>query len=362
MLCSCDGDVRFDAIANAGSWSSGGLAVPISGSGRGDVIRSRQNLIDGAARHRPRVSVVLPTYARPGLVAVALATAQAQTYGDWELLIVDDNGRGSHDQRRTEEAVRRATDDPRVVYLVRAMNGGGGAARNTGIEHARGELVAFLDDDDRWHVSKLEVQVACFDASPTDVVLVYGAYRTVGSDGTVKTFTPPSVLYGLTDLLRGNPIGTTSLVLCRREALIAVGGFDDRLRARQDIDLYVRLAKHHPFAFVEQVLVDKVEHEGDSITKDHGAILESFEIFYRKFRSDFDGDRDAHHAYLYRFGEKALRAGRHAEARSLLWRAWRLRPSAIRALALSLVAFRPLMVRYRRWRRPRTAPQPAHER
>ena len=292
------------------------------------------------------------------MVGVAVETVRAQTFGDWELVIVDDNGAGTDAQRRTEAALRGATDDERVAYVVREVNGGGGAARNTGIEHARGEFVAFLDDDDRWHPTKLALQTACFDASSPDVALVYGAYRTVAANGAVKTFVPAPATYGLSDLLRENSIGTTSLVMCRRAALVDVGGFDEHLRARQDVDLYVRLVRQYGLAFVDQVLVDKYEGDDGSITNDHGAILDAFGRFHAKYRTEFARDRSAHHVFLYRYGEKALRAGRYEAARSLLRGAWRLRPWTLRALMLSVLAYGPVLLRYRSLRRARPSRAP----
>ncbi len=304
---------------------------------------------------RPRVSVVLPTYGRSDMLALAIATVAQQSFRDWELLVIDDNGRGSEEQRRSEAVVRARASDPRVRYVARERNGGAGASRNEGIALARGEFVAFLDDDDVWYPTKLSAQVACFDASPSDVALVYGAYRRATVGLAPKLFQPVPARRVRARLLSHNVIGTTSLVLCRRSALIDVGGFDEQLPARQDVDLYFRLAGRYPFAVAEGVLVDKVEHAGDTITKNADSVLRGHAMFYSKHRGAFLDDRNAHHAFLYSYGEKALRAGRFADARGLLRRAWTLRPKAVRALVLATVAFRPWMPWYQRARRSMAA-------
>src|SRR4051812_1322910 len=90
----------------------------------------------------PVVSVILPTYNRAGLVTRAIDSVVRQTFECWELLVVDDAS-----QDDTERVVAQY-DDARVRYIRRPVNGGVSAAQNTGIDHARGELVAFLHSDD----------------------------------------------------------------------------------------------------------------------------------------------------------------------------------------------------------------------
>lgn len=104
------------------------------------------------------VSVVIPTYNRAELLSRAIDSVLAQTYDDFELLVVDD---GSTDDT---EAVVTAYDDDRVRYLAHETNRGANPARNTGIEAAEGEFVAFLDSDDEWRPRKLEAQLDRLEA------------------------------------------------------------------------------------------------------------------------------------------------------------------------------------------------------
>src|SRR3954469_12256948 len=99
----------------------------------------------------PEVSVVIPAYNAAQTVGAAVDSVLAQTFGDFELIVVDD---GSRDD--TAEVVR-ARKDPRV-NCVRTENGGVSAARNRGLDLAAGSLVAFLDADDAWQPAKLERQ------------------------------------------------------------------------------------------------------------------------------------------------------------------------------------------------------------
>ena len=116
--------------------------------------------------HSPTVTVVIPTYNRANLLGRSIRSVIGQTYGDFELIIVDD---GSTDS--TAE-IAASFDDERVKYIRREQNGGVGAARNTGIKAAIGKFVAFNDHDDEWLPDKLERQMKIFKTLPSHVGVV----------------------------------------------------------------------------------------------------------------------------------------------------------------------------------------------
>ncbi len=296
-------------------------------------------------RREPLVSVVLPTYRRPDLLERALATVTGQTLEDWELLVVDDNGAGTRAQRDTETVVRSLASDARVVYVAHEVNRGACAARNTGIARARGRYVAFLDDDDAWYPDKLRLQVERFASADPDVALVYGSFHRVDEDGATRLVHADGSAHVGRNLLLRNGIGTTSLVMCRRTALLEVDGFDERLPSMQDYDLYMRLAQRFPFAWVEEPLLEKHRHEG-SIGNDFDGIVRANALFYEKHHEKYEGDRVVHHHRLRWFAHQALRAGQVGLARSLLWRAWRQRPGDVVSLGLALVVNAPMLNAY----------------
>lgn len=293
----------------------------------------------GPASSEATVSIVLPTYRRPDLLERAMATVFAQTFTRWELLVIDDNGEGTPDQLRTEVVVRSKADS-RLKYVVNTTNMGGGAARNAGIARARGEFVAFIDDDDAWEPEKLEAQLERFASVREDVALVYCRSRVV-DESTGRTWLWPTdgTSHSTLDLLRKNTVGSTSLVLCRRSALVAVGGFDERLSARQDIDLYVRLSQRYTFAFLDRVLNTGYRHEGASIGKDLTGTIRAQELFLEKYREAIESDAMVHHYCLVALGKNYVLQGRYPEARRILSRAWRLRPFDRRGLVQLVLAF-----------------------
>jgi glycosyltransferase involved in cell wall biosynthesis len=134
----------------------------------------------------PSISIILPTYNRAAFLPTAFASIEAQTFRDWELIIVDD---GSTDGTRAAVDSLPASTRERLRYVYRE-NGGAYAARNTGLDHARGELIAFFDSDDEWLPHHLHDCQRALARHP-DVDWVYGASRLV-DDATGAVLSPSS--------------------------------------------------------------------------------------------------------------------------------------------------------------------------
>jgi glycosyltransferase involved in cell wall biosynthesis len=189
----------------------------------------------------PRVSVVIPTYNHAAFVRETLDSVFAQTYRDFEIVVIND---GSPDN--TEEVLKELIDGHRVAY-VRQENAGQAAARNAGLKMAKGEYIAFLDDDDVWPADKLEWQAARLDEEP-EAVLVYGLLKRVGSevpDLPEETSAPEGWLADR--FRRSNWIMSPGQTLIRAEPLREIGGFDVSLPGADDWDLYIRLAERGKF-------------------------------------------------------------------------------------------------------------------
>ena len=181
------------------------------------------------------VSVVIPTFQRRRSVVEAVRSALAQTHGDVEVIVVDD---GSTDG--TAAAVDAM--DARVK-VIRRPNGGPAAARNTGLRQASAPVIAFLDSDDRWHPRHLE-EVLGLLASHPDTVLACTGGATSGEDFLNR---PAGLVHAAPAVLLGGLLYTSAVVV-KRDAVEAVGGFDERLRVFEDSDLWWRLALEGPFA------------------------------------------------------------------------------------------------------------------
>ncbi|HVN85717.1 MAG TPA: glycosyltransferase family A protein [Candidatus Binatia bacterium] len=201
----------------------------------------------------PKVSVVLPTYNRAALLDRSIMTVLAQTYDDFELLVIDD---GSTDD--THAVVQRFTDQRLRCHRLDS-NVGPGAARNVGIRAARGEFVAFQDSDDEWTPDKLERQMAAFARAAAAVGVIYSDMSLVRDDGTVVYHPSPSVTSGravdpATGFYQVYMLGIVGVVV-RTECLLQVGGFDEQLPAFEDLELLTRLAQRYEFIHIPQSLV-----------------------------------------------------------------------------------------------------------
>jgi glycosyltransferase involved in cell wall biosynthesis len=227
----------------------------------------------------PAVSVVLPTHNRAPLLGRAIRSVLRQSYGDFELVVVDD---GSADE--TAEVVA-SFDDPRVRYVRLARNAGAGAARNVGIKAARGRFLAFQDSDDEWLPSKLAKQMAAFERGPAGLGVVYSDMQRVWGDGTTSYFAAPDVLPGR---LVGGParfyqvcdLGVQSTVI-RREWLDAAGHFNEELPALEDLEMFIRLSRLCAFERLREPLVRYYDTEG--ISKDRYAKWVSRKIILRLY-------------------------------------------------------------------------------
>lgn len=214
----------------------------------------------------PEVSVVIPTYNSARYVIEAVNSVLAQTYQDFEVLVIDD---GSTDET---EAVMRRYQAP--VRYIRQPNGGVAVARNRGITESRGRYVAFLDADDTWLPHKLERQLAALQGQP-NYRACYAAFAVVDASlnplGISRSQRQASALEDL--LLRGNIIGSICTVLCERALFELVGGFDPALSQCADWDMWVRLAAQTEFLYLDEPLVTYRQH-GTNMSR-NAPLLES---------------------------------------------------------------------------------------
>jgi glycosyltransferase involved in cell wall biosynthesis len=204
----------------------------------------------------PKVSVIIPTYNSASYVVEAVDSVLAQTYQDFEILVIDD---GSTDN--TADVIKKY--DGRVRYIPQ-HNGGVAAARNNGIAESKGEYIAFLDADDTWFPSKLELQMAAI-AERADARLCYSAFLSVTADlkpiGIRRSERWGTALEDL--LLHGNVIGSICTVIAEASLLKSSGGFDRALSQCADWDMWVRLAAKSEFAYIDEPLVTYRQHDSN---------------------------------------------------------------------------------------------------
>jgi glycosyltransferase involved in cell wall biosynthesis len=216
----------------------------------------------------PLVSVIIPTYNRADLVRQALASVQAQTYRDFEIVVVDDGG--------TDGAFEVLSAWQELRVLRHAGRRGVSAARNTGVAAARGEWLAFLDSDDLWLPDKLARQILWLEGQPellicqTDETWVRRGVR-VNQPLSHRKVAGRIFLPSLQRCMI-----SPSAVMLHRRLLEDHGGFDETLPAAEDYDLWLRLTWRYEVGLIDEPLVIKRGGHPDQLSRQWG--LDRFRI------------------------------------------------------------------------------------
>lgn len=289
-----------------------------------------------ASLTRKTVTIVLPTHNRCHLISRAIRSVLDQTYGDWELLIVDD---GSTDG--TGDVVR-GFSDPRIHYVRNGEPSGPSNARNIGIGAASPDTgyIGFLDDDDEWLPGKLESQLRVFETSPLRPVAVgCGRIDHSGDDPVVHIPVHRGDVFE--DLLARRVRGYgAQLILVRREPGSADVLFDPNIHCLEDAEYGMRLAKRGAFDFVPEALVRVYRDDDGPHAWNPQAAVRGYEQLGVKYRDDLVRRPWVSSYYNVCMARDLARLGRMRECRDCL-RAGRDLGShePVRLLAWQLASF-----------------------
>ncbi len=254
---------------------------------------------------RPLISVIIPTYNHEDFISKAIDSVLDQTYKDLEIIVVDD---GSTDN--TRYVIKKY--DEKVKYIFQA-NRGLASARNTGILASKGEFIAFLDADDIWLPSKLELQIELMlKAGSIGAVGCAGYFldrreRIIGRFGVQNRTSKEKLLNKLSTNNIVNAGG--SAILVRRECFEKVGLFDEGLTAVEDWDMWLRIAVLYEIKFVQERLVKiRMRSESMSAPKNAGIMLQNeLKVLNRFFSTDAMKNRWAlkTRSFSYRYSRAA---------------------------------------------------------
>jgi glycosyltransferase involved in cell wall biosynthesis len=217
----------------------------------------------------PAVSVVIPAFNAATTIAEALASVRAQTFTDYEVIVVDD----ASTDNTVAIAEHESSNLPNHRTIALPSNVGPAAARNAGIRAARGTWIAFLDGDDKWLPWKLELQCELADA--------YRDYETFCGTAIALGESAPAPHVGirsgarrilaLRDFAIRNEVAT-STVLTRKQAIEDAGFFDEQFRGPEDYDLWIRLAGRRPILKLDYP-VSEYRHVEGSLSRDDMTFL-----------------------------------------------------------------------------------------
>lgn len=202
----------------------------------------------------PMVSVIIPTYKRPTMLARAVDSVLNQTYPNVDVIVVDDNNPETEGRRLTENVMQYYDDNDRVKYIKHPINKNGSAARNTGARATDAKYVAFLDDDDEFLPNKIANQVKILESRSEDWGACYSKYRYVNIKGGVRDSTEnrEGNLY-VEMLTRDFSLGSGSNLFVRKTVYDSINGFDESFQRSQDIEFLVRLLKHYKMAYCNEL-------------------------------------------------------------------------------------------------------------
>jgi glycosyltransferase involved in cell wall biosynthesis len=210
----------------------------------------------------PLVSVIVTCFNGAPWVEHAVRSVQCQTCSDYEITIVDD---GSDEE--TTQLLRSLKDrEDRLTVIFNENNRGIPATKNVGLEHARGEYIAFLEQDDRWKPSKLARQLDVLHENPNAGMVFTNAEYVLG-DGRIRLFPRPrSITEGpretvLRRFFMWNPVPSMSSVMLRSSCVDKVGLFDERFNGGDDYDYWLRVAAEFPIVYLDEPLVEYAVHQ-----------------------------------------------------------------------------------------------------
>lgn len=235
------------------------------------------------------VSGIIPSYNGARFLSEAIESVLAQTYREFEIIVVDDGS--------TDNSGEIARGYP-GVRVISQENQGVAAARNTGLHESRGDFLVFLDADDRLLPNALEVGMNCLNAHP-ECGFVFGLARLIGADGApwpdrlqwqIKMAPYPEHFH-YEVLLSGRTLVPPCTAMFRRPVFESIGGFDTFLRRMQDYDIYLRIAQAFPIFCHNQVIVEYRQHR-QNLSRDISGMLEATLRVYDTQRGFVTGNKD----------------------------------------------------------------------
>ncbi|MDF0750462.1 glycosyltransferase [Marinobacter sp. 71-i] len=273
----------------------------------------------------PLVSIVTPTYNRADFIEQAVNSVLAQTYANFELLIVDD---GSTDN--TRELLEPALADSRVRYFHQE-NQGQSVARNLAISEAKGDFVCFLDSDNYWPPEKLEKQVELF-RQHSDYDVIYGDIIIIDETGKEVTRKNMSRYSGhiARYMIRDNCVSMNT-AMAKRRCFDELGAMSGKRRVADDYDLWLRFSARFRFLYVPEffayyrVMDDQISSDKTRRFDSNWQIITDFRREFPDAMSeqDFDSGFAAFHSRKARY---LASQGARSEAMTEMLKALRLRP------------------------------------
>jgi glycosyltransferase involved in cell wall biosynthesis len=286
-------------------------------------------------RSMPTVSVIIPTYNREQLLGRAIKSVLVQTYQDFELIIVDD---GSTDN--TERLVKNFKSE-KIRYIRSRENKGVSAARNIGIQSAKGDYIAFQDSDDEWMPEKLEKQMRAFETAPPEVGIVYTGFLMITVN---KRDYKPSAEITPKDgnifrsILRGEYLVAPQTTVIKRECFEKAGMFDEDFLSLEDWELFLRFSRYYQFKYINEPLL-LYYYQPNSVPRIKNVVVRAYKLILKMYFEDIKQDKRLLARHYLRLGHLLYFSGEHNEGRSYFFKSIKAYPLDIKVIGAFLVSF-----------------------
>ena len=222
------------------------------------------------------ISIVIPTRNRPKYLEKAIQTVLKQTYQDFEIIIIDDGSETDYNP------ILKKHKDKRIKYYKNPNKKGAPFSRNLGTEKAKGEYIAFLDDDDEWDPTKLEKQIKEIKNPKVGLVICYSLDKRFGRQRISKP--PKTVTYK--NLLRSFNLSSTSSYMTKKKIIKEIGGFDLSLPSAQEYDLAIRISKKYQIITIPEILMTQNASEGQ-ISENWTKKIKGIIAMYKKYAKEY---------------------------------------------------------------------------
>jgi glycosyltransferase involved in cell wall biosynthesis len=282
---------------------------------------------------QPTVSVITPTYNRPQFLLSAIQTVQEQTYPCIEHVIVDDCS-------SPPISNFLSTENSDITVHRHSTNKGANTARNTGIDIANGEYIAFLDDDDEWEPTKIEKQVN--KAKETGAKAIYTGIKQKSDGNIFATHTPDLSGQITEDLLSGATLNSTSVMMFHSSVFDEVGRFDEELPISQDWEFCVRISTIVNFEPVVEPLVTRHHHNSqisNNYIEKRDVAVPKIWSRYQDLAAECGIKRQFRSTQQFSLGATAVRSNYWREARYHFFRSVTLYPSKTNITRLLAISF-----------------------
>ena len=234
------------------------------------------------------VSIIITTYGGSRKLARAINSALQQTYKDIEIIVIDDNNPNTTARIETERIMMQFSNIDKIVYMQHTCNKNGATARNTGIALAKGEYLAFLDDDDIFLPDRVKKAIDFFSVNQCAVGVLYGMisirnnkFVKIIKHGEGEKLSIPNILINMNDSL-----GSGSNIFVLTETAKLIHGFDERFYRFQDIEFMIRICEQGSVFYQSDIEIIKED------TAIRNLSYKKIEQAYKLFSVKFDG-------YLY---------------------------------------------------------------